>query len=410
MKQYSLLFRERNFLKFITSISLIYLAQSIVDVAIIWLVYEKTQQPLFIALSVFITQVPSLVSAPFLGTLMDKMKVSRAISLASSIKAAVFIILCILSIHINNIVLIVIALLLILNSAVAPLISAGSLTIVKEILDEQQFHSANALVNISFDVCYLLGAFISGIIIDTTNHQVIFLFAAALFIVATILLLLIKPQENNEQGQEEENSTKNTVLQALRYLKSNPKLLSLVLLTSLWNLLIWGAFPIIFPIFVKNVLHEGAATYGIINGVQSFGIIIGSLIVGGIPKYKNSFHLTFLFLIAHCIFIAVFSLQNSLMLSITLLILAGIISSPVMIYKSTFFQEEIPGQLKGRIFSIIGLLGTVTYPIGNFLTALILNYIPSASVGMLLFAYAVILLVLCSILFAFLYRKDMTNE
>lgn len=409
MKQYSLLFRERNFLKFITSISLIYLAQSIVDVAIIWLVYEKTQQPLFIALSVFITQVPSLVSAPFLGTLMDKMKVSRAISLASSIKAVVFIILCILSIHINNIVLIVIALLLILNSAVAPLISAGSITIVKEILDEHQFHSANALVNISFDVCYLLGAFISGIIIDTTNHQVIFLFSASLFIVATILLLLIKPQENNEQGKEEENSTKKTVLQALRYLKSNTKLLSLVLLTSLWNLLIWGAFPIIFPIFVKNVLHEGAATYGIINGVQSFGIIIGSLIVGGIPKHKNSFNLTFLFLIAHCMFIAVFSLQNSLMLSITLLILAGIISSPAMIYKSTFFQEEIPGQLKGRIFSIIGLLGTVTYPIGNFLTALILNYIPSASVGMLLFAYAVILLVLCSILFAFLYRKDVTN-
>lgn len=410
MKQYSILFRERNFLKFITSISLIYLAQSIVDVAIIWLVYEKTQQPLFIALSVFITQVPSLVSAPFLGTLMDKMKVSRAISLASSIKAGVFIILCILSIHVNNIVLIVIALLLILNSAVAPLISAGSITIVKEILDEHQFHSANALVNISFDVCYLLGAFISGIIIDNTNHQVIFLFSASLFIVATILLLLIEPKENNEQGKEEENSTKKTVLQALRYLKSNTKLLSLVLLTSLWNLLIWGAFPIIFPIFVRNVLHEGAATYGIINGVQSFGIIIGSLIIGGIPKHKNSFNLTFLFLIAHCMFIAVFSLQNSLMLSIALLILAGIISSPVMIYKSTFFQEEIPGQLKGRIFSIIGLLGTVTYPIGNFLTALILNYIPSESVGMLLSAYAVILLVLCSILFAFLYRKDATNE
>lgn len=410
MKQYSLLFRERNFLKFITSISLIYLAQSIVDVAIIWLVYEKTQQPLFIALSVFITQVPSLVSAPFLGTLMDKMKVSRAISLASSIKAAAFIILSILSIHINNIVLIAIALLLILNSAVAPLISAGSITIVKEILDEHQFHSANALVTISFDVCYLLGAFISGIIIDTTNHQVIFLFSASLFIVATILLLLIKPQENNEQGKEAENSTKKTVFQALQYLKSNTKLLSLVLLTSLWNLLIWGSFPIIFPIFVKNILHEGAATYGIINGVQSFGIIIGSLIVGGIPKHKNSFNLTFLFLIVHCMFIAVFSLQNSLILSITLLILAGIISSPVMIYKSTFIQEEIPGQLKGRIFSIIGLLGTVTYPIGNFLTALFLNDIPTASVGMLLFAYAVILLVLCSILFAFLYLKDTTNE
>lgn len=397
MKQYRLLLRERNFLKFITSISLIYLAQSIVDVTIIWLVYEKTQQPLFIALSVFITQVPSLVSAPFLGTLMDKMRVSRAISLASPIKAVIFIILCLLSIHINNITLIVIALLLILNSTVAPLISAGSITIVKDILDEHQFHPANALVNISFDVCYLLGAFLSGIIIDITNHQVTFLLSTSLFIVATILLLLIEPQENNEQGKEEENSTRKTVLQ---YLKSNPKLLSLVLLTSLWNLLIWEAFPIIFPIFVKNVLHEDTATYG---------IIIGSLIVGGIPKHKNSFHLTLLFLIAHCMLIAAFSLQNNLTLSIILLILAGIISSPIMIYKSTFFQEEIPGQLKGRIFSIIGLLGTVTYPIGNFLTALILNYIPSANVGMLLFAYSMILLVFSSFLFVFLYRKGTTN-
>ncbi|WP_419197726.1 MFS transporter [Klebsiella pneumoniae] len=106
-----------------------------------------------------------------------------------------------------------------LNSTVAPLISAGSITIVKDILDEHQFHPANALVNISFDVCYLLGAFLSGIIIDITNHQVTFLLSASLFIVATILLLLIEPQENNEQGKEEENSTRKTVLQ---YLKSNP--------------------------------------------------------------------------------------------------------------------------------------------------------------------------------------------
>ena len=53
MKQYRLLLRERNFLKFITSINLIYLAQSIVDVTIIWLVYEKTQQPLFIAICIY---------------------------------------------------------------------------------------------------------------------------------------------------------------------------------------------------------------------------------------------------------------------------------------------------------------------------------------------------------------------
>ncbi|TWT14467.1 MFS transporter [Streptococcus sp. sy010] len=403
MKQYGLLVKEKNFLVFISAISLIYLAQSIVDVAIIWLVYEKTQQPLFIALSVFITQVPSLISAPFLGGVMDKIAVSKAISLASLVKAFVFIVLCLLSTHINNLVLIVLALLLILNSAVSPLISAGSIAIVKDLLDDEQFHTANALVNISFDVCYLLGAFLSGLIIAQFNHQLIFLCSALLFFLATLLLSLIPSQRH--QKQEEDNGKKRPLLQALQYLTSIPKLLSLVCLTSLWNLLIWGAFPIVFPIFVKTILQEGAATYGLINGVQSFGIIIGSLIVGGIPKHKNSFHLTFLFLMAHCVLIAIFSLQNNVLSSMILLIVAGVISSPVMIYKSTFFQETIPDQLKGRIFSIIGLLGTVTYPIGNFLTALLLNGISAENVGILLFTYAIILLLLSVALFAVFYRK-----
>ncbi|TWS94633.1 MFS transporter [Streptococcus sp. sy018] len=403
MKQYGLLVKEKNFLVFISAISLIYLAQSIVDVAIIWLIYEKTQQPLFIALSVFITQVPSLISAPFLGGVMDKIAVSKAISLASLVKAFVFIVLCLLSTHINNLVLIVLALLLILNSAVSPLISAGSIAIVKDLLDDEQFHTANALVNISFDVCYLLGAFLSGLIIAQFNHQLIFLCSALLFFLATLLLSLIPSQTH--QKQEEDNRKKRPLLQAFQYLTSTPKLLSLVCLTSLWNLLIWGAFPIVFPIFVKTILQEGAATYGLINGVQSFGIIIGSLIVGGIPKHKNSFHLTFLFLMAHCVLIAIFSLQNNVLSSMILLIVAGVISSPVMIYKSTFFQETTPDQLKGRIFSIIGLLGTVTYPIGNFLTALLLNGISAENVGILLFTYAVTLLLLSVALFAVFYRK-----
>ncbi|TWT11003.1 MFS transporter [Streptococcus sp. sy004] len=403
MKQYGLLVKEKNFLVFITAISLIYLAQSIVDVAIIWLVYEKTQQPLFIALSVFITQVPSLISAPFLGGVMDKIAVSKAISLASLVKAFVFIVLCLLSTHINNLVLIVLALLLILNSAVSPLISAGSIAIVKDLLEDEQFHTANALVNISFDVCYLLGAFLSGLIIAQFNHQLIFLCSALLFFLATLLLSLIPLKRHQEQ--EEDNGKKRPLLHALQYLTSTPKLLSLVCLTSLWNLLIWGAFPIVFPIFVKTILQEGAATYGLINGVQSFGIIIGSLIVGGIPKHKNSFHLTFLFLMAHCVLIAIFSLQNNVLSSMILLIVAGVISSPVMIYKSTFFQETIPDQLKGRVFSIIGLLGTVTYPIGNFLTALLLNGISAENVGTLLFTYAITLLLLSVALFAVFYRK-----
>ena len=99
MNQYRLLFKNRNFSKFIAAISFIYLAQSVVDIAIIWLVYEKTQQPLFIALSIFITQVPALISAPFLGVLMDKINVSQIIALASFTKTLVFIILCILSVR-----------------------------------------------------------------------------------------------------------------------------------------------------------------------------------------------------------------------------------------------------------------------------------------------------------------------
>ena len=253
----------------------------------------------------------------------------------------------------------------------------------------------------------MLDAFIAGIIIDTINHQLVFLFSACLFAVATILILLIVPQALDSQNIREEKSTiaNQKILRTFQYLTTNKKLAFLILLTSLWNLLIWGAFPIVFPVFVQKNLHATAATYGLINGIQSFGIILGSLIVGALPKRKESFNLSLIFLIVHCVFIAFFSLQHQLIPAVSLLILAGIVSSPVMIYKSTFFQEEIPSQLKGRLFSIIGLLGTITYPIGNFLTASILSYISSTNASLLLFAYATILLVFSLLLFIYLQRS-----
>jgi MFS family permease len=402
MSNYLSLFRSKTFFKFFASISFIDLAQALADLSILWLVYEQTKQPLLIAFSGLLMQVPSLISAPFLGAVIDRIKAAKAMTIAALTKGLVFLLLAILINDINGLTLTLMAVLLIINSLVSPLISSGSLVIVKEIFSDKNLNSANALSNISFDVFYILGSAFSGILLYSLGGQFTFFFIAFLF---GLSILLLQSLHLKNEGESKTLKASQSILAALSYLKREPEFLILIVLTSLWNLLIWGALPIVFPIFTQIILNGDAKTYGLINGSQSLGIIVGSFLVGAIATVSTKHRLIYLFLISQCAFIALFSLQSNFVISYIFLLLAGLTSAPVMIYKSTYFQEKTPEDMRGQIFSLIGMLSAVTYPIGNFLTASIAEMFPKDKIGLILLVFSLIMIGMTLFLLGLSRRK-----
>lgn len=69
-----------------------------------------------------------------------------------------------------------------------------------------------------------------------------------------------------------------------------------------------------------------------------------------------------------------------------------------MIYKTTYLQENTPENKRGQVFLLNSTLSTVSYPIGNFFTALLSKKF-TYDIGIILFIFSILLIISCVFLY-----------
>ena len=77
----------------------------------------------------------------------------------------------------------------------------------------------------------------------------------------------------------------------------------------------------------------------------------------------------------HCLLLILFYFSTNIILSVIILIIAGIASAPVLIYKATFFQRKISRKIMGQVLSLILVLGSILYSLGGIIIAFLIEKI-----------------------------------
>ena len=75
----------------------------------------------------------------------------------------------------------------------------------------------------------------------------------------------------------------------------------------------------------------------------------------------------------HCLLLILFYFSTNIILSAIILIIAGVASAPVLIYKATFFQRKISRKIMGQVLSLILVLGSVLYSLGGVIIAFLIE-------------------------------------
>ena len=145
MNKYMSVLKNVDFIKYFFSINFITLAQSFVSISIIWLIYEETKNPLLIAIFGVLTQLPAIVFGPLISKVLDRFNIGRAMFLFLLLRASIFLIIFLLPFN-DKISLSIIGLLIGLNSVIGIPLSAGGDIIIKEVCNDEQLVTANALM------------------------------------------------------------------------------------------------------------------------------------------------------------------------------------------------------------------------------------------------------------------------
>jgi MFS family permease len=152
---------------------------------------------------------------------------------------------------------------------------------VSEQVPAEMLPSAVALNGISYNIARSFGPAIGGIIVATAGAVAAFAANAILYL--PLLVALFVWRRESEPARLPREQLNRAIVSGVRYIANSPSI-KIVLMRTLVTGLIGGSISALMPLVVRDLLHGGAQTYGIMLGAFGMGAVIGALNIGEVRK------------------------------------------------------------------------------------------------------------------------------
>ncbi len=152
---------------------------------------------------------------------------------------------------------------------------------VTEQVPADMLPAAVALNGISYNIARSFGPAIGGIIVATAGAVAAFGVNAILYL--PLMVALFVWRRENEPSRLPRERLNRAIVSGVRYIANSPSI-KIVLMRTLVTGLIGGSISALMPLVVRDLLHGGAQTYGIMLGAFGMGAVIGALNIGEVRK------------------------------------------------------------------------------------------------------------------------------
>ncbi len=380
--------KYRNFRLFFPGLVTTQVGIWIQNVAISWVVYEMTNSPFVMGLITFFNTLPLFLVTPFAGVIIDKFNRRKLLMMIQILFAlqAFFIALFALSGHLRiwNIVLLGVF----LNTIAAIDTPLRQSTYIHLVDDKSDLSNAISLNSTCFNVARLVGPAIAGILLSLVGAGGCF---AINFICIFPSVILVSMMDFEDVKSEEVK--KITIIQGLKegweYAFSSEQILTLLSIVALFTSIAL-TYPMLMPIYTKDVLHSGTQVLGYVMSSAGIGALTISIMLAAKTTLRGLKYIlclgTFLLSLA---FICLGFTKNIIPACVFMFCIGfGMTSS--MTPENMLLQSIVDDDKRGRIMSIhtICFLGATS--LSNFMAGSIAQIIGISNAmklfGVILFA------------------------
>src|SRR5690606_6707456 len=362
-----LMFRSlkyRNYRLFFTGQSISLIGTWMQRVAISWLVYRLTGSPLVLGMITFASLFPSLILAPFAGSLVDRHNKFRIFSITQVLLMLQAGTLA-LMVWLNYYNIIWIGVLSLVQGLVTSLDVTARQSLVVNLVDKKEdIPNAIALNSSVFNGARLIGPAIAGIILSSFGENICFLINFLSYIAVLICLSLMKIKI-----PKVEKSVENIwfdLKEGFSYLKSSPNLSSLIILMASSSLLVIP-FTTFLPVFAKDIFRGDATTFSWFESSGGLGAFAGAVYMATLKSHRNFTKI--IIQSGFVLSVSVFALAISPYLGLGLLFTAtaalGLMAQNSSI--NTYLQTHTEEKMRGRVMSYYIMAFQGVLPIGTLL-------------------------------------------
>jgi MFS family permease len=328
-----------------------------------WITWEVTHDPLALGYLGLAQGVPLVLFQLWGGVLADRMDRLRLLLVTQLLTAAVLTLAFGLSV-LGRPRFSVLLTLAALSSVFRAFDEPARLSLVPRLIDRARLPNAIALGSLPWQAGRMVGPSLTGILIAALGGSVGFGMAAGASYVA--LALYSRVRLSGDVRPSDGQHALRQFADGLAFVVGNVVFASFIGL-ALFNSLFGMSYVTLLPIFADWYFGAGSAGYGLLNAAHGLGALIGTLTIATIADRLRHRGLTVLIL-ATCVGLElmVVALAPGMWLALPMLALVGLSNTLYLTQVSTFIQQNVTEQFRGRVLSIYSLCWNLM-PLGGLL-------------------------------------------
>ena len=249
------------------------------------------------------------------------------------------------------------------------------------IVSRAELISANALSSASWSVTLALGAALGGLVTDAFGRNTAFVIDSLSFFVSAAFIAAVRIRFSTSTRSKHVSLADATgvteLIEGARYLKSNPRVMALLLVKSGWGL--GGGVLLLLTIYGKQIFpigRDGAASIGLLYAARGTGALIGPVIAGmissGIPRTMRR-AITIAFFVSSAFYLF-YAQSPSLIIALICVLGAHSGGSIQWVFSTTLLQMTVPDRFLGRVFALEMALLTLTMSVSTYVTGWGVDY------------------------------------
>lgn len=339
------------------------LGSMLVMYTIMWHVTLTTQSGIMMTIMVMCTFIPALLISPFAGVWADKLNRKKLMITADLLIAAVTLLIAILFIfNIRDIwIIFVVSVIRSIGQSIhQPAVSA----VYPQIVPKDDLIRIQGISQGIQSASMIVMPMLAGLLLATIPIEYIFLIDVVTAIAAVFILVqFVKLPKHQAEENKEEINYFDDIKNGLHYAFTHPLVFKILLFGFLFMILV-AAPSFLTYLQVARVFGPEAWRLSALETAFGIGMLIGSITITLWGGLKNRLVTYFLAYMAIGFGTIGLGLPINFFIYIGIWLIVGLfisISNPVFV---GLMQEKVDPAYIGRVFSVFGLINTISLPIG----------------------------------------------
>jgi DHA3 family tetracycline resistance protein-like MFS transporter len=362
------------------------LGDSIYRVALAWWVLEKTGSAKAMSTIFIFASTPMIVFLLVGGVAVDRHSRARVMFLSDTLRGLLIGIVALLAFahHLDIWHIYIVSLLF---GIVGAFFGPAYRAIVPEIVPRELLPSANGLTTMSIQLAEIAGPALGALVVSTSGSPTAFTLDCLSFVISALCVAPLVRLALAGSASKERKSLLHDFREGVEVVRKTSWLSITIVIASLGNITFSAPLAIALPFLVKDHLHGGVGSLGLIYSTISAGSIAGTILGTVWLERTSGLRARGLFAyglwIVGGLLIVVFGLPVTIYAVAPAAFLIGAaFIVPNLIFMTTL-QELIPGKVLGRVMSIVTVGSVALIPVGSGLVGWATDHVGAPTIFIL---------------------------